>query len=139
MAGDGRAVSGSEDETVRVWDLGAGRLLHTLEGHTGGVGAVAVCGIAANICCFYAARDLRAAGLRVLLVEDASAGIDVVYAVPGMILATTFVSLPLVLREVVPVLEEVGTDTEQAARTLGAGPWTTFRSLTWTMGAGAAQ
>jgi sulfate/thiosulfate transport system permease protein len=59
-----------------------------------------------------------------------SAGIDVVYAVPGMILATTFVSLPLVLREVVPVLEEVGTDTEQAARTLGAGPWTTFRRIT---------
>jgi sulfate transport system permease protein len=59
-----------------------------------------------------------------------NAGIDVVYAVPGMILATTFVSLPLVLREVVPVLEELGTDTEQAARTLGAGPWTTFRRIT---------
>jgi nicotinamidase/pyrazinamidase len=36
-----------------------------------------VCGIAVNICCFFAARDLRAAGLRVLIVEDASAGIDV--------------------------------------------------------------
>ncbi len=42
-----------------------------------GVTSVAVCGIATNICCFYAARDLRAAGFRVLLVEDASAGIDV--------------------------------------------------------------
>ncbi len=42
-----------------------------------GVGAVAVCGLATNICCFYAARDLRKAGFRVLLVEDASAGIDV--------------------------------------------------------------
>jgi nicotinamidase/pyrazinamidase len=42
-----------------------------------GVEAVAVCGLAANICCFFAARDLRAAGLRVLLVEDASAGLDV--------------------------------------------------------------
>ncbi len=42
-----------------------------------GVGAVVVCGIATNICCFYAARDLRAAGLDVWLVEDASAGIDV--------------------------------------------------------------
>src|SRR5439155_23047020 len=42
-----------------------------------GVTAVAVCGIATNICCFYAARDLRQAGFRVLLVEDASAGIDV--------------------------------------------------------------
>jgi len=39
--------------------------------------AVAVCGIAMNICCFFAARDLRRAGFRVLLVEDASAGIDV--------------------------------------------------------------
>lgn len=42
-----------------------------------GVEAVAVCGIARNICCFYAARDLRRAGFRVLLAEDASAGIDV--------------------------------------------------------------
>jgi nicotinamidase/pyrazinamidase len=42
-----------------------------------GVRTVVVCGLATNICCFYAARDLRAAGFRVLLVEDASAGIDV--------------------------------------------------------------
>jgi nicotinamidase/pyrazinamidase len=42
-----------------------------------GVTAVVVCGIATNICCFYAARDLRRAGFRVLMVEDASAGIDV--------------------------------------------------------------
>jgi nicotinamidase/pyrazinamidase len=38
---------------------------------------VAVCGLATNICCFFAARDLRDAGFRVLIVEDASAGIDV--------------------------------------------------------------
>jgi nicotinamidase/pyrazinamidase len=44
---------------------------------TAGVTSVAVCGIATNICCFFAARDLRRAGFRVLLVEDASAGIDV--------------------------------------------------------------
>lgn len=43
----------------------------------GGIDVVAVCGIATNICCFYVARDLRRAGFRVLLVEDASAGIDV--------------------------------------------------------------
>jgi nicotinamidase/pyrazinamidase len=42
-----------------------------------GVTTVVVCGIATNICCFYAARDLRQAGFQVLLVEDASAGIDV--------------------------------------------------------------
>jgi nicotinamidase/pyrazinamidase len=43
----------------------------------GGITAVAVCGLATNICCFFVARDLRKAGLRVLIVEDASAGIDV--------------------------------------------------------------
>jgi nicotinamidase/pyrazinamidase len=42
-----------------------------------GIAAVVVCGIATNICCFFAARDLKAAGLDVWLVEDASAGIDV--------------------------------------------------------------
>jgi nicotinamidase/pyrazinamidase len=42
-----------------------------------GITAVAVCGIATNICCFFAARDLRRAGFRVVMVEDASAGIDV--------------------------------------------------------------
>ncbi|MFO0843200.1 MAG: isochorismatase family protein [Gemmataceae bacterium] len=42
-----------------------------------GIDAVAVCGIATNICCFFVARDLRQAGFRVLMVEDASAGIDV--------------------------------------------------------------
>src|SRR5581483_9299962 len=42
-----------------------------------GIANVVVCGIATNICCFYAARDLRREGFRVLLVEDASAGIDV--------------------------------------------------------------
>jgi nicotinamidase/pyrazinamidase len=41
------------------------------------IATVAVCGIATNICCFFAARDLRQAGFRVLLIEDASAGIDI--------------------------------------------------------------
>jgi sulfate transport system permease protein len=60
----------------------------------------------------------------------AQAGFQVVYAVPGMVLATVFVSLPLVLRELVPVLEESGTEQEQAARVLGAGPVQTFRRIT---------
>lgn len=42
-----------------------------------GITTIVVCGLATNICCFFAARDLRAAGFRVVLVEDASAGIDV--------------------------------------------------------------
>ena len=45
-------------------------------------------------------------------------------------MATAFVVLPLVIRELVPVLEEIGTDQEQAARSLGAGPWQTFRRIT---------
>jgi sulfate transport system permease protein len=57
-------------------------------------------------------------------------GIQVIFATPGMIMATCFVALPLVIREVVPVLEEVGTDQEQAARSLGAGALQTFRRVT---------
>jgi len=58
------------------------------------------------------------------------AGIHVAFAPLGIILATAFVSLPLVIRELVPVLHEIGTDQEQAARSLGAGPWQTFRRIT---------
>jgi sulfate transport system permease protein len=57
-------------------------------------------------------------------------GIQVVFALPGMIMATTFVSLPLVIREVVPVLEDMGNDQEQAANSLGANAWQTFRRIT---------
>jgi sulfate/thiosulfate transport system permease protein len=57
-------------------------------------------------------------------------GIQVLFSVPGLVLATTFVSLPFVVREVVPVLEEIGTEQEQAAATLGAGPWATFWRIT---------
>jgi sulfate transport system permease protein len=57
-------------------------------------------------------------------------GIHIIFATPGMIMATCFVALPLVIREVVPVLEEVGTDQEQAARSLGAGALQTFRRIT---------
>src|SRR5215210_6308110 len=52
-------------------------------------------------------------------------------ALPGMVLATIFVSLPFVVREVVPVLREIGTEQEQAAATLGAGGWQTFRRVTF--------
>ncbi len=59
-----------------------------------------------------------------------SAGLQVAFATPGIIMATAFVSLPLVIRELVPVLQEIGTDQEQAARSLGAGSWQTFRRIT---------
>jgi sulfate/thiosulfate transport system permease protein len=57
-------------------------------------------------------------------------GIRVIFAWPSMVLATIFVSLPFVVREVVPVLQEIGVEQDQAAHTLGATPWQTFRRIT---------
>ena len=57
-------------------------------------------------------------------------GIQIIFSVPGMVLATIFVSLPFVVREVMPVLQEIGTDQEEAAKTLGASPWQTFWKVT---------
>jgi sulfate/thiosulfate transport system permease protein len=54
----------------------------------------------------------------------------VLFALPAMVLATIFVSLPFVVREVVPVLREIGTQQEEAAATLGASALTTFRRIT---------
>ena len=59
-----------------------------------------------------------------------SAGLQIIYAPPGMIMATAFVSLPLVIRELVPVLTEIGTEQEQAARSLGASPLQSFLRIT---------
>jgi sulfate transport system permease protein len=59
-----------------------------------------------------------------------SAGLQVIYAPLGMIMATAFVSLPLVIREIVPVLHEIGTDQEQAASSLGASSLQTFLRIT---------
>jgi sulfate transport system permease protein len=57
-------------------------------------------------------------------------GIQVIFSPIGMTLATIFVSLPFVVREVVPVLREIGDEQEQAASTLGASPWQTFWRIT---------
>jgi sulfate transport system permease protein len=57
-------------------------------------------------------------------------GVRIIYATPGIVLATVFVSLPFVVREVAPVLIEVGEEQEQAAATLGASPWQTFWRVT---------
>ena len=57
-------------------------------------------------------------------------GVQIVFALPGMVIATIFVSLPFVVREVVPVLREIGTEQEQAAQTLGAGGFQTFWRIT---------
>jgi len=71
----------------------------------------------------------------------ATHGVKILFAVPGMVLATIFVSLPFVVREVVPVLRELGTEQEQAAATLGANAWQTFWRITlpsirWAVGYG---
>ncbi len=68
-------------------------------------------------------------------------GIQVIFSLPGMVMATVFISLPLVVRAVAPVLEEMGEEQEQAARTLGANGWQTFRRITlpgirWALGYG---
>jgi len=57
-------------------------------------------------------------------------GIQVLFALPAMVIATIFVSLPFVAREVVPTLREIGDEQEQAAYTLGAGGWQTFWRIT---------
>jgi len=57
-------------------------------------------------------------------------GFQVAYALPGMVLATMFVTVPFVVRELVPILRELGEEYEQAAHTLGAGRWRTFWSVT---------
>src|SRR5437763_4155005 len=72
-------------------------------------------------------------GLALLLVygQGGWLGSDqVIYAVPGMVIATVFVSLPFVVREVAPVLREVGDEQEQAAATLGASSWQAFWRVT---------
>jgi sulfate transport system permease protein len=69
------------------------------------------------------------------------AGIEIIFSTPGMVLATVFVSLPLVVRAVAPVLEEMGQEQEQAAHTLGATTLQTFLRITlpgirWALGYG---
>jgi sulfate transport system permease protein len=60
----------------------------------------------------------------------AAQGIQVIFALPSMVLVTIFISIPFVIREVVPVLEELGTEEEQAAWTLGASKLQTFFRVT---------
>lgn len=57
-------------------------------------------------------------------------GIRWIFSLPGMILATLFVTFPFVVRELIPVLQELGEEQEEAAKTLGASGWTTFWRVT---------
>ena len=56
--------------------------------------------------------------------------IEVIFALPGIILATMFVTFPYVARELIPLMQQLGNDEEEAAITLGAGGWLTFFSVT---------
>ncbi|MGB3789968.1 MAG: sulfate ABC transporter permease subunit CysW [Phormidesmis sp.] len=56
--------------------------------------------------------------------------IKIIFALPGMVMATIFVTMPFIAREVLPALEEIGTSQEEAAHTLGATPWQTFWRVT---------
>jgi sulfate/thiosulfate transport system permease protein len=73
-------------------------------------------------------------GLSLILIYGADGWVDlpfqVLFALPGMVLATIFVCLPFVVREVAPVLREIGDEQEQAASTLGASRWQTFGRVT---------
>jgi sulfate transport system permease protein len=70
-------------------------------------------------------------------------GIQVIFALPSMVLVTIFICVPFTIRELVPVLEEIGLDEEDASRTLGASLWQTFFRVTfpnirWALGYGIA-
>jgi sulfate transport system permease protein len=70
-------------------------------------------------------------------------GIQVIFALPAMVLVTIFICIPFTIREVVPVLEEIGLDEEDASRTLGASVWHTFFRVTlpnikWALAYGVA-
>jgi sulfate/thiosulfate transport system permease protein len=73
-------------------------------------------------------------GLSLILIYGADGWVElpfqVLFALPGMVLATIFVCLPFVVREVAPVLREIGDEQEQAASTLGASRWQTFWRVT---------
>jgi sulfate transport system permease protein len=56
--------------------------------------------------------------------------ISIIFALPGIVLATAFVTFPYVARELLPLMQMLGTDEEEAAISLGAGPWTTFFRVT---------
>ena len=59
-----------------------------------------------------------------------SAGVRIIFAVPGIVLATIFVTFPFISRELIPVLTAQGTDEEEAAALMGAGTWTIYRKVT---------
>ena len=60
----------------------------------------------------------------------AAQGIQIIFAVPSMVIVTIFISIPFVIREVTPVLQEIGTDEEEAAKTLGASSLQSFFRVT---------
>ena len=71
-------------------------------------------------------------GRQSILYEDLrSAGIKMIFAVPGIVVATVFVTFPFISREIIPVLSTLGTDEEEAAALMGANGFTIFRKITF--------
>ena len=60
----------------------------------------------------------------------AARGIQIIFAVPGIVMATVFVTVPFVARELIPLMQEQGVEDEESALTLGASGWQTFRRVT---------
>ena len=75
------------------------------------------------MCCCSACRACSALGCR-------SENIQIIFAVPGIVLATIFVTFPFVARELIPLMQEQGTQDEEAALSLGASGWQTFFRVT---------
>jgi sulfate transport system permease protein len=149
-----------EKGAAKVWDaLSSPAATHALQVTAETAGIAVVCntifgvGVALLLvrCSFVGKRILNAlidlsiavspvvVGLSLILIYGrfepigrwlADHGIQVIFALPGMVLATIFVSLPLVVRAVAPVLEEVGDEQERAAYTLGASRWQAFWRIT---------
>ncbi|WP_376801227.1 sulfate ABC transporter permease subunit CysW [Candidatus Raskinella chloraquaticus] len=81
--------------------------------------------VIAGLCCvlLFGARGLLGPQL-------ASYGVEVIFAIPGIVLATLFVTFPFVARELIPLMQQQGSDDEQAALTLGASGWRMFLTVT---------
>jgi sulfate transport system permease protein len=65
--------------------------------------------------------------------------VKILFAVPGIVLATVFVTFPFVARELIPLMQQQGTEEEEAALVLGASGWATFRKVTWCPATSAAR
>ena len=100
--------------------------------------AAVVCNTIFGLCAAWAMTRFHFRGKKLVFGKQSplysvleSAGIQIVFAVPGIVLATIFVTFPFVSREIIPVLESIGSDEEEAAALMGAKGWTIFTKVTF--------